>query len=585
VVAAVVFSAFYFADVRPAFPALTGDEPHYLALADALAHGTLDVRAAYQDPSGPRKWLPPLKPDQTTVHDGHLRSMRMPLLPLLLAPAMWLGSLTVARLTMVLLAALLFDQLWRLLGDLRYRGAARAGPWLAALTAFPVLGFATQIYPEIPGALGVVVILRLLLRPTRRSLVAAAFVAGLLPWLIVRFTALAIGFAIVAAVLAARPEHWRGRGLARAVRARRREVAMVLGAPVASAVATVVYVRLLYGSFDPRVVYPPGFTQAWTPWHAYVEGIGSLFGAVEGLVPYAPAFLLGLVGVVAAARRYRAVGWFVLVLAAIHLFVVVPTGFWGVALPGRFLIVLVPLLVVAMAEALRVAPVLDIALGLLVALQLVLVPAYHDVNGLILRRLPRHSYLAVFPTVDDEPGLATFSLPLAHEPGPVAEVVDGSLRAGRARGSGVIVASGPLTLRPGPFGLAVRLTAAPAPAASVTVAQVVVTELPSGRVLAARGIYGTDLATPIDIGFAAPRQPVRWTNRVEITIATTGAADVDLQSVRGGPTIPLPPRDRVIHDGVPVGAAWSAAVVIGAVAVDRRGRRRDRVRARSSSTP
>lgn len=577
--AAVVVLTFFALDVHRATPAITGDEPSYLAFADALTHGTFDVRAAYEDPSGPRRWLPGLAPDQVVVHAGHLRSIRLPLLPLLLTPAMALGSLALARLTMVALAVLVMDQLWRLLGDLDYRGLARAGPWLATLTALPMLGYATHIYPEIAGALCIVVIVRLLVRRSRRSLVAASMVAGLLPWLILRFAVLALALWIAATLISAQPQRWRAREVATALHDRWRDAAIVAAPGVASTIAFVGYIRVLYGSFDPRVVYPPAFTQAWTPWHAYVEGIGSLFGAGEGLIPYAPAFLIGLVGVVAAARRYRTIGWFLLGVAAIHLFIVVPTGFWGLALPGRFVIVLVPLLAIAMAEALRTAPVLDVVVLALVAVQLVIVGLYHDINVLILDRIPHYSYLAMFPAVDDEPGLANFGLSVTHNPGPVARVDAGSLRADRARGAGVVYTSPGLTLRPGRYRTTLQLAASGTPSPNANLARITITQLPQHRVLAERAIRSLDLTTPIDLAFDAPHQPVRWTNRVVIQVATIGTADLELGKVSGGPTTPLRPRDRVIHDDIPLAVTWLCSVTLGGgLLLFRPGRRRTRHR-------
>jgi hypothetical protein len=563
-VAAVVVFSFFMFDVRRAEPALTGDEPSYLVFAYALTHGTFDVRAAYRDPADPVKWPAEWTPDQVVVHAGRMRSMRMPLLPLLLTPAMALGSLTLARLTMVLIAVALLDQLWRLLGDLGYRGLARAGPWLAAVTALPMLGYATHVYPEMPGALCIVVILRLLVRATRRSLVAASVVAGLLPWLIIRFAVLAVALLLVAVLIAVRPTSWHLRDVGPTLREHSRDVAIVAAPFFVSMIVFFIYVRVLYGSFDPRAVYPPGFTQAWTPWHAYVVGVGSLFGASEGFIPYGPALLIGLFGVIVAARRYRAAGWLLLGGVAIHLFVVVPTGFWGLALPGRFMIVLVPFLVIAMAEALRAAPVLKVAVIALVAVQVVIVAMYHDINVLILDRIPHYTYLALFPTVDGEPGLDGFVLPLTQAPGPVAHADGGSLRADRTLGAGVVYTSSDLALRPGRYQATLRISAAQPPTSKTQLARLTITELPRQHVLADRSINADQLGKPINLKFDAPTQPVRWTNRVVIEVDTTGAADLELRSLIGLPTKTPRSRDGVIHDDVPLAIAWLSAVAVGA---------------------
>jgi hypothetical protein len=308
----------------------------------------------------------------------------------------------------------------------------------------------------------------------------------------------------------------------------------------------------------------------------YVDGIGSLFGAGEGLIPYAPAFLIGLVGAVAAARRHRAIGWFLFGVAAIHLLVVLPLGFWGVALPGRFAIVLVPLLAIGMAEVIRVAPIVRVGVFALVAMQVVIVVTYHDINTLILDRVPQHEYLAIFPTVDPEPGLASFDLAVSHDPGPVANVDGGSLRSARADGAGVMYVSPQLTMRPGRYRVGLRLLASPLSTPDAVVARLTVWELPDHRSLAERVIRGRDLDGPVGVEFSAPRQPVLWPNRVVVEVATTGVADAQLRSVITRPTTLQRDRDGVIHDGVPLAAAWLAAVAVGAVAlfeIDRRRRR------------
>jgi hypothetical protein len=560
IVAGLFILSFYVFAIRDTEPKLTGDEPHYLAFAGALSQGSLDVRAAYTDPSGPSKWFPNLPTDQTVKVGTHLRSIRTPLLPLLLAPAMAVSSLRLVFLTMMCIAVAFFDQLWRLLTDLGYRGAARAVPWLVALTALPVLGYTTQIYPEIPGALAVVVVLRLLVRNTRGSLIAASAVAGLLPWLIVRFALLGAALSAVAVVMVVRPEGPHAAAVARALKARWRDGLVVSVPFVFSMVLLFIYLKVLYGTFNPGALYPPAYTKTWTLWHAYEVGIGSLVGASEGLLPYAPGFIIALMGVLVAGRRYGAVAWVILGAAALHLFVIVPMGFFGLNIPGRFAIVLVPLLVLALAEAVQVAPPVRFVALALIAVQLLIVGLYSDINGLILDRIPHYQYLLAFPNVLGEPGLETFQLA-----GTAAPSVGGPRR---------FYNSQPLQLRPGNYRGRFELqNAGPKVPARTLLGDARVVQLPSKQLLATRPIRARDLARPLDINFRAPGQPLQWTNRVVLQLDTTGATGLTLRRVSGRPTSKLRPRGAVERDALPLGLAWVAGIALGAVLLLTRGRR------------
>ena len=69
---------------------------------------------------------------------------------------------------MLFVAALLADQLFRLLRDLRFRRRYRVAAWVAVVGCSPILVFASQIYPEIPAALLIVVALRVMPATQRR---------------------------------------------------------------------------------------------------------------------------------------------------------------------------------------------------------------------------------------------------------------------------------------------------------------------------------------------------------------------------------------------------------------------------------
>ena len=375
-----------------------------------------------------------------------------------------------------------------------------------------------------------------------------------------RFALLGAALTAVAVVMAVRPERWHPATVARALRARWRD-GLVVSAPfLFSMFLFFMYLKVLYGTFNPGALYPPGYTKPWTLWHAYEVGIGSLVGASEGLLPYAPGFILALMCVFVAARRHGAVAWVILGAAAVHLFVIVPMGFWGLNIPGRFVIVLVPLLALALAEAVRVTPLIRFAALALIAVQLLIVGLYRDINVLILDRIPHYQYLVAFPRVDGEPGLETFSLA-----GTAAPSVGGPRR---------FYTSQPLALRPGSYRGRFELqSAGPELPASTLVGDARALQLPSKQLLATRRIRAGDLARPVDIHFTAPGQPLHWTNRVVLQLDTSGATDLTLRQVSGKPTSKLRPRDAVEHDAVPLGLAWVGGIALGAVVLATRVRR------------
>src|SRR5262245_17358981 len=118
-------------------PATTGDEPHYLIAAQSIAYdGDLDLLNDY------------LSRDRTLRADdgfplsaatgaadyrdsGQLRPVRGIGFSTLLTPAVWLGGQNGARLLMILISALVADQLFRLLRDLGFRRRYGLLAWAA----------------------------------------------------------------------------------------------------------------------------------------------------------------------------------------------------------------------------------------------------------------------------------------------------------------------------------------------------------------------------------------------------------------------------------------------------------------------
>lgn len=186
--------------------AITGDEPFYLVTTQSLLQdGDLDLRQQYQTqsyrsffdhPSG--LWRQSVPRD-----DGAIVSPHDPGLSVLLIPGFLLGGLRGAQTQLALLAAGTFALAY-VLAAVETRSALLSWLTTAAvgLTATAFV-YASEIYPELPGALCIVLALLLLQRRVIGSVATAAQVAepSVNSTPMPRVEALGIGVAIGMAVL------------------------------------------------------------------------------------------------------------------------------------------------------------------------------------------------------------------------------------------------------------------------------------------------------------------------------------------------------------------------------------------------
>ena len=147
---------------------ITGDEPHYLLIATSLLRdGDLDVLNNYRDkhyqPFYPYHLGDARKPEDMHAlygPGGGLYSKHGVGLPLLLLPAMRLGGTEgghgLAIVFMLGVAAALSTQIFFLARETTGRAAVAILAWAAVAFTSPLLLYAGQIYPEVPGALLVV---------------------------------------------------------------------------------------------------------------------------------------------------------------------------------------------------------------------------------------------------------------------------------------------------------------------------------------------------------------------------------------------------------------------------------------------
>jgi len=396
-------------------PSTTGDEPHYLLVAESIAFdGDVDLRNDYASKERTLRvvnvWpLDPIYHAADYGKSGHLRPLHGVGLSALLAPGVALGGLTGARLVMVLIAALLAHQLYRLLVELGFRRRYRIAAWIATVFCLPIVAFSSQIYPELPGALLVLVALRIMVRGavSPRALALGSAASAALFWLHVRYLpisfALLVGLAYVAtsdgrgraAHVSSRRLSERGRAWGADLRRRVgvaksswRTIALpVLGPYVAILGLFVLAFQYWYGSPDPRTPYYAFSTTnvgsgGWK--FLYDYGLHDLFNPIAGWIPFVPVHWLGLAalgcvvvwfGWPAVACIAAAAGYEVILASA------GPAGGWG--LPARYLLIFIPLIAVPLAlviQQLRLARIVFVPL--LVGSLLFAVAAVRDYQGL-----------------------------------------------------------------------------------------------------------------------------------------------------------------------------------------------------------
>jgi hypothetical protein len=316
-----------------------GDEPHYLMVADSLMRDhDVSLERDYAEGRYLRFHPAPLAPHyRVRGKGGEIFSLHAVGLSLLILPAYAVGGYAAASWLLALVGALVAREMRVLIRDVHGDTLAERVGWVLALSP-PLIHYAGLIFTEVPAALLVAIGLRHGVRPERPSrALAFGLAVAALPWLNVRYVALALVLALLA--LGARP---------------RLRTAVLLFAPaVASALALAAYHYHLYGFFDPRRVYgrQPELSLATLP-----EGIpGLLFDQEFGLLVYAPVLVLAVPGIFSLYRRDspRAVACAGLVLVGLLTAGAWPMWRGGFNPPGRFLVPVLPALALPAAAAMR----------------------------------------------------------------------------------------------------------------------------------------------------------------------------------------------------------------------------------------
>ncbi len=327
----------------------TGDEPQYLMTAISLGEdGDLDIA----DERAEGRWEPfherGAPPVQTEELEGGRRvSPHDPLLPALLALPVLVGGWFATKLALAAMAgALAATLVWVAVRRFGISLPTAAGAAVLAGLSAPLGVYGTQVYPELPAALALLLgIAAVTGRSTGRSAALLGASVVVLPWLGVKYVP-------VAAALAAL-------GLWRMARGGQRSLALATAGSLA--VAGLAYAaahQVLYGGWT---VYATGdhfvggeLTVVGTSpnlWGRAARLAGLLVDRGFGLAVWQPASLVA-VPALGALVRWRPPGWSALALplaagwltatfAALTMH-----GWWW---PGRQVVVVLPALVLALA--------------------------------------------------------------------------------------------------------------------------------------------------------------------------------------------------------------------------------------------
>jgi len=336
----------------------TGDEVHYLVIADALiSDSATDVTEAYRREIDKPRWYPPglaepgapLEPPNVHVvstGDGLHSWHGLAVGALVAGPAQVFGEMG-ARWVMVIVASGAVVLAWALAGRFLPSARTRVGATAAVAIAYPLLLAGTQVYPDIPGGILLLGVLTWWVMPRARAstgwTLAAGLAAAVVPWLGSRF--------ILPGVIAVLAMGW-------ALRWDRRLLGTAWAPALISALALLAYHLTAFGN----PLGPPTEGNLVFGREFWLLLPGLLFDQNQGLFWANPVLWVALPGLVFLWRHSQAVVvlWGVLVLslwipAAAH------PGLYGLgSFNGRYawplaLLAVLPALV-ALGELARRAP-------------------------------------------------------------------------------------------------------------------------------------------------------------------------------------------------------------------------------------
>lgn len=280
---------------------LTGDEPHYLVIADALLRdGTPEVSASYaREFAEARFYAPGLAPIGASLEPPWAHVVNAPAgvfswhgmgISAFVAVPLATVGIWGAKAAMLASGVLIILAVWKLALWAGLRKPFRLFAVASVALTYPVLLASGQIYPDLwAGALLLAFLAWLLIPSLRTPWVTAAvsFGVGALPWLGMKFAVPALIASLVLVTVA-----WRGR--------KNKAFASAALAPVAVlGIALAVSNVLLFGSLlGPPVSGTLAFGREF-----WMLLPGLLLDQNQGPLFYSPVLWLGLLGIGIFARR------------------------------------------------------------------------------------------------------------------------------------------------------------------------------------------------------------------------------------------------------------------------------------------
>jgi hypothetical protein len=334
----------------------TGDEPHYLVIAQSLVEdGDLEVVDNYRSAHYLSYYGGLLAPHVSAAsRSGRpLYSVHSPGVPALVAPGFWIDGYRGAYLTIALLVAVGTGFVWIAVFTLTESAAAAWFGWMSVALTAPLALHGTLIYPDPVAAALLAAGLAILAATDRRRATTADSLADaeqLLPWTAGQAACLGIAVAalpwlhtrlmlpaaMLAVIVVLRLVGSFGRN--------RRFVILVLAFIVPLLVGVASWLALfkyLYGTFNPATVYGGQFPLELSQIAVNLLALAS--DQEYGLVPNAPVHLLWAAGLWFLFKRNRRFA--IELLIVVVPYAVACSGFsmwWGGGSPpGRFLVPIV----------------------------------------------------------------------------------------------------------------------------------------------------------------------------------------------------------------------------------------------------
>ncbi len=354
---------------------VTGDEPHYLLIAESLISDLdLDHSDEYEQQIY-KQWDIDLLPPHVYWIAERLVPVHHIGLPLLLSIPYALLGVSGARLLLIVISALVACNMYLFARSITGRSASALIGTIIASTTLPLLTICNQIYPDVVATLITIYTLRIAYLKKASNMQLIMAIAGLcfLPWLHVKYLAHALILFINMIFLQPR-----------------RLIAGGLFVPMfaASLGAMLLYFKRIYFNWLPSAQYGTIPLEVKN----LARGLlGNFFDQEGGLFILSPIYVLSVIGMVHLIRKLRLKAIPVLLTIALVLLVMCSYGMWwgGWTPPNRFIMPIIPLFAVMLCLALDAIKILSFRLWIfwlslcsyIVVLTLLRYPAATWING------------------------------------------------------------------------------------------------------------------------------------------------------------------------------------------------------------